>query len=272
MKISNDGLALIAQFEGCILTAYQDAVGVWTIGYGHTKGVKRGQTITKAQAMDFLRQDVTTAEAHVMAYDFKYHWNQNQFDALVSFTFNIGNIKTLTASGTRTIAQIASIMPTYNKAGGKVLSGLTKRRNSEKELFLKPVSKNTESTTDTQQSSAEIKSSSLKSLQEALNADKIRDDKGNALVVDGVMGPKTQWAINNCLFQSGSKGITVQWIQMHLNTIAGDIFLADKIGALKVSGFFDNQTVKATIAYQKSRSLVADGKIGPKTLTQMIYE
>ena len=139
MKISETGLKLIKQFEGCHLTAYKDPVGIPTIGYGHTKGVKLGQKITQAQADEFLKQDVSSAEKAVSKY--KYNYNQNQFDALVSFTYNCGagNLKTITANGTRTLAQISARIPNYNKASGKVLAGLTRRRAAEKALFDTPV-------------------------------------------------------------------------------------------------------------------------------------
>lgn len=145
LKISDGGIALIKKFEGCRLTAYQDAVGVWTIGYGHTSGVKRGQTITQAQADSYLRADCGTAEKAVNGYDSKYHWNQNQFDALVSFTFNCGsgNLKKLTDSGKRTAAEISAKLPLYCNAGGKKLAGLVTRRNAEKALFDTPVATST---------------------------------------------------------------------------------------------------------------------------------
>ena len=140
MKISETGLNLIKQFEDCRLTAYKDSVGIPTIGYGHTKGVKLGQKITQAQANEYLRQDVASAEKAVSKY--KYSYNQNQFDALVSFTFNCGagNLKKITNSGTRTLAQISARLPNYNKAGGKVLTGLVRRRAAEKKLFDTPCS------------------------------------------------------------------------------------------------------------------------------------
>ena len=135
MKISENGISLIKQFEGCRLTAYQDSAGVWTIGYGHTGGVYPRQVISQMEADLLLRQDLVKAELAVTKYDRKYHWNQNQFDALVSFAFNIGSINQLTAKGTRSIAEISAKIPAYRKAGGKVLPGLVKRRAAEKELF-----------------------------------------------------------------------------------------------------------------------------------------
>lgn len=144
LSISNNGLTLIKKFEGCQLTAYK-AVSTekyWTIGYGHYgSDVKQGQIITQAQADAFLKSDCASAEKAVNSYT-KYNWNQNQFDALVSFTFNCGsgNLKTLLNSGQRTISEISAKITAYNKAGGKVLQGLVNRRNAEKELFDKPIS------------------------------------------------------------------------------------------------------------------------------------
>ena len=139
MRTSQNGINLIKKFEGCRLTAYKCAAGVPTIGYGHTAGVKMGQAITQAQAEGFLKDDLIKYEKNVEKYDSKYHWSQNEFDALVSFAFNIGSIDQLTANGTRDRKAIAGKMPQYNKAAGKALDGLTKRRAAELELFLKPV-------------------------------------------------------------------------------------------------------------------------------------
>lgn len=135
MKTSDIGLNLIKQFEGCKLTAYKCPAGVLTIGYGHTGDVRAGKKITQAQADELLKKDVIRFEKHVEKYDNKYHWTQNEFDALVSFAYNIGNIDQLTAKGTRTKAQISAKILEYNKAGGKVLTGLKKRRAAEKALF-----------------------------------------------------------------------------------------------------------------------------------------
>lgn len=140
MKISNKGLELIKKFEGCRLAAYKDFGGVWTIGYGHTKGVTAGETITQAQADAFLVEDCGKAEAAVNKYMNKYNFNQNQYDALVSFAFNIGSIDKLTINGTRTIAEISSKIPAYCNCAGKKLQGLVNRRTEEKELFDTPVS------------------------------------------------------------------------------------------------------------------------------------
>lgn len=142
MVTSTNGRSLIKKYEGLRTTAYKDAVGVLTIGYGHTAGVKAGMIITKAQAETFLSQDIAKCEKALAKYA-KYNFNQNEWDSLVSFTFNLGtgNLDKLTANGTRTKEQIAEKILAYNKAGGKVLKGLDNRRKDEQKLFKTPVSK-----------------------------------------------------------------------------------------------------------------------------------
>ena len=142
-RIGQAGLDLIKQYEGCRLAAYRCAAGVWTIGYGHTAGVHSGMTITQAQADAYLQQDIAKFEGYVNnpAYvQITEQLNQNQFDALASFAFNLGagNLRKLCKG--RTAAQIARTMPNYNKAAGKVLAGLRRRRAAEQALFNKPVS------------------------------------------------------------------------------------------------------------------------------------
>lgn len=138
MKTSQRGINLIKQCEGLRLTAYKCPAGVYTIGYGHTRGVKRGMKITEEEASVFLTADLLNSEKAVERYDSVYHWNQNEFDALVSFTFNCGaaNLRSLLRNGRRNRSQIAATLPLYRKAGGKVLKGLERRRAAEKALFL----------------------------------------------------------------------------------------------------------------------------------------
>jgi GH24 family phage-related lysozyme (muramidase) len=137
MNISQAGINLIKSYEGCVLFGYKDPIGVPTIGWGHTGGVVVGQRITQAKADDLLNQDLVKFVKAVN--DLGLTLNQNQFDALVSFSFNCGqsNLKTLTNN--RTLSQIANALPLYNKANGEVLAGLTKRRKAEQSLFLKPI-------------------------------------------------------------------------------------------------------------------------------------
>ena len=145
-NISQAGIDLIKSFEGLSLKAYKcvSTEKYYTIGYGHYGAdVKAGQTITKKQAEDLLKQDVQRFVNHVNNYMSIYNFNQNQFDALVSFAYNIGNIKQLTASGTRSISQISASIPLYNKSGGRVLNGLVRRRKKEQELFNKKATNDT---------------------------------------------------------------------------------------------------------------------------------
>lgn len=142
-NLSANGLNLIKSFEGCKLTAYKclPTEKYYTIGYGHYgSDVTAGMKITKEQAEELLLQDCEKAIKNVNSFMSKYNFNQNQFDALVSFAFNVGSIIQLTASGTRTLEQISSKITAYNKSGGRVIAGLVKRRAKEKELFDTPTS------------------------------------------------------------------------------------------------------------------------------------
>ena len=135
-RINKSGLNLIKKYEGCKLTSYICPAGVLTIGYGHTgKDVKPNQTISKRKAINLLKKDLARFERHVQSYNYIYEWTDNEFSALVSFAFNIGNIDQLTAYGTRTRSQIRSAMLKYVKANGKTLQGLVKRRKAELKLF-----------------------------------------------------------------------------------------------------------------------------------------
>ena len=140
-SISQKGLEFIGGFEGLRLEAYWDSYGkVWTIGYGHTSGVRKGQKITKQQAINYLRSDCQFAANAVNKY-VKVSINQNQFDALVSFTFNLGagafaGSDLLKYLNQGKIQAAANEFPLWCHAGGQVLPGLVRRRNAEKALFL----------------------------------------------------------------------------------------------------------------------------------------
>ncbi|VXA57511.1 Lysozyme [Acinetobacter proteolyticus] len=146
MAISQVGINLITSFEDLRLAAYDDGVGVWTIGYGTTiypngVKVKRGDSCTKVQAMSFFQHDLRRFEAAVNS-AVKVSVSQNQFDALVSLTYNIGEtafkestlVKKLNA---KDYTGAADQFPQWNRGGGKVMKGLVRRRAAERELFLK---------------------------------------------------------------------------------------------------------------------------------------
>ena len=139
MKISAEGLALIKKFEGCELEAYQDAVGVWTIGYGHIKGVKEGMTITKQQAEEMLLEELVEYENYVLE-EVNHQLDQCMFDALVSWTYNLGpsNLNASTMLKVLNAGDYDGVpeqIKRWNKAGGKVLQGLVRRREAEALLF-----------------------------------------------------------------------------------------------------------------------------------------
>lgn len=141
MAISEAGVELIAKYEGCRLTAYQCAAGVWTIGYGHTAGVNPGDMLpSESAAKALLREDLKKYGGQVndcvKSGMIAFPLTQNQFDALTSFCYNCGagNLRKLVSG--RDAATIADKLLLYNKAGGKELAGLTRRRKEERELFL----------------------------------------------------------------------------------------------------------------------------------------
>jgi lysozyme len=138
MKISQKGIDLIKHFEGVKLNAYQDTVGVWTIGYGHTKGVHAGMTITGSEAENLLEQDLETFEAGVSNL-VKVPINQDQYDALVSFAFNLG-LGTLAGStllhklNLKDYQGAAEEFGKWVHPGHQVLPGLVSRRKAEEGL------------------------------------------------------------------------------------------------------------------------------------------
>lgn len=139
MKTSNEGIELIKRHESLRLNAYLDPVGIPTIGYGHTNDVKIGDKITEAQAESFLREDLITAETEVNRYGLDL--TQNQFDALVSFVYNVGAgnfrsstlLKNLKANPND--PDIANQFKKWVYGNGKVLPGLVRRRNEEAKLY-----------------------------------------------------------------------------------------------------------------------------------------
>lgn len=140
MKTSKAGIDLIKRFEGLELSAYQCSADVWTIGYGHTRGVSPGDTVTEAEAEALLVEDLAEFEKCVNG-AVQTPITQGQFDALVSFAFNVGCAAFRKSTLLRELndgndMSAAQQFTRWNKAGGKVLSGLTKRRMAEMEMFL----------------------------------------------------------------------------------------------------------------------------------------
>lgn len=139
MKISDKGLNLIKNAEGCSLISYKCPAGVWTIGYGHTKEVKEGMKITSHEAIEFLKEDCKNVECYLSGLGLDL--NQNQFDALVSFVYNVGvgNFSRSTLlNKIRVGASVDEIKAEFRRwiyASGKVQRGLVNRREREIDLF-----------------------------------------------------------------------------------------------------------------------------------------
>lgn len=174
-------VAKIKEFEGFRAKAYYCPSGVLTIGYGRTSNVKPGDVTTEAAEDVWIRMRLAKDEKEIKAYlkEHNYKMKEYQIQALTSFVYNcgLGNLYKLTQNGTRTAAEISKMIPSYNKGGGKVLSGLVKRRAWEKDLFDGKLEK----------TEPKIKENpTAKDLQELLN--KVG---GFNLEVDGKIGKKT---------------------------------------------------------------------------------
>jgi lysozyme len=140
MRISTAGLDLIKQCEGVRLKAYKDGGGVWTVGYGHTYKVYPGMTIDNKLADKFLLDDIWHVEQAIEDY-VTVTLNQNQYDALCCFIFNVGDHAFSESTMLRKLnkgdyAGAANEFPRWNRDNGKVIAGLTARRLLEQTLFL----------------------------------------------------------------------------------------------------------------------------------------
>ena len=140
MKTSGEGIALIKKFEGCKLKAYQCSADVWTIGYGHTGGVVEGDEITQQEADEILEEDLFEFEKYVHKH-VNTPLDQNQFDSLVAWMFNLGptNLRESTLLmriNSNNFSDVPHQIKRWNKAGGKVLDGLVRRREAEALLWL----------------------------------------------------------------------------------------------------------------------------------------
>ncbi|MBO5523436.1 MAG: glycoside hydrolase family protein [Roseburia sp.] len=270
-KTSQAGVNLIKSFEGCRLTAYQDSAGVWTIGYGHTSGVKKGMTITEAQAEAYLKGDLGTAENAVNG-KVTYSIKQNQFDALVSFTYNVGSgnfgsstlLKKLNQGD---ITGAANEFDKWNKAGGKVLEGLVRRRAAEKAMFLNGTTTGGGTTTSGD--------STIRAFQTWLNS-----NYGSGLSVDGVYGNNTKVAATKAyqrvlgvtadgIFGTNSKNavktLNVGSTGNAVHLLQGMLYCRG-FNPNGVDGTYGGGTKTAVLNFQKSKGLGSDGIAGPATM------
>jgi len=228
MKTSQKGIDLIKAYEGFRAQYYRAfyTEKYLTIGYGHYgPDVRLGQVITKREAEELLKKDLAKFEANVNKYDYTYDFNQSEFDALVSFAYNICSIDQLTNNGKRSRTEIAEKMLLYVKSGGVTLQGLVRRRKEEQALFLS--GKNTKEIRLAKPTlRRRCKSEEVKKLQASMNilfgsgltedgsfgpltkealckAQDILSSEIRVLVIDGIYGPKTFEAFKSYAIKKG---------------------------------------------------------------------
>ncbi|MBC1238253.1 glycoside hydrolase family protein [Nostoc sp. 2RC] len=211
-QINAEGLKLIKFFEKLYLNAYQDVVGVWTIGWGCTEGIRSGMTITETQAEEMLRKELSKFEAAVTN-TVQVELNDNQFAALVAFSYNVGvgalkESTLLKLLNEGKYQEAADQLLRWDKAGAKAYLGLSRRRRAERSLFLsKPwewakdwnPGQTSESSRLLQlaQSGELVKGDDVRQLQQALIA------AGFTLQADGVFGKGTAEAVKKFQEQQG---------------------------------------------------------------------
>lgn len=262
MFISEQGLNLIKQFEGCILSAYDDyndevvtssnqVQGTLTIGYGHIEGVYVGQTITQDQAEQMLKDDMVRycnqTQSVLDSISLPYGITQNMFDALVSFEYNLGQgcLRTLLANGTRDKQTVADMMLEYRNKGSQWEQGLLRRRNAERELFLEDGSSVVANNATTQINAT------LRDFQQQYNMTYSAN-----ITVDGLYGPETEKAINNTLIKEGQENSLVGFVQC-------------RVGAT-LDYIFGPATKQCVVNYQNANGLSADGIAGPQTFRKLL--
>ena len=205
MKISEKGLSMIERFEGCLLKASNKLDDVWTIGYGQTgsyygKRVRRGMTTTKAEAHTWLRDHSIKTYEDAVTQAVKVPLNQNQFDALVSFTYNVGVGALKQSTALRKLnagdyAGAADALTMWTKFKGKVLAGLVRRRKEERALFLTPVTQTNTASPDLLRKGD--RGDDVKLLQHRLNI------LGSQLTEDGIWGVQTDSAVRGYQYRAG---------------------------------------------------------------------
>ena len=139
MKTSAEGIALIKKFEGLETDSYQCSASVWTLGYGHTRDVSEGDTCSAEEAEEILVSDLEEFEGYVNK-SVDVDLEQNQFDALVAWTFNLGPTNLNSSTLLKTLnngdyRDVPTQIKRWNRAAGQVVDGLVRRRNAEAKLF-----------------------------------------------------------------------------------------------------------------------------------------
>ncbi len=237
MKTTEAGLRFIAGHEGIVLSAYRDIAGVWTIGIGHTSSagppqVRPGMRISREEAFEILARDVATFEAAVTR-QITQKLARHEFDALVSFAFNLGEGALQRSSLRRHLnagdrRRAADAMLAWNKARVKgvlrPVKGLTKRRRAERALFLDA-------------------------------------DYGDAARRVSAHPPKPTGSRGATLLRRGSQGTAVRHLQSRLNALG--------LGPLATDAVFGPATAAAVKVFQRAQGLAVDGIVGSVTATRL---
>ena len=214
MHISKNGLDLIKKYEGFYSKAYKCPAGVLTIGYGTTNAdskilnyrIYEDSKITKEKATEFLKKSITNKyEPLVNKYMNVYNFNQNQYDALMSFCYNIGSIDQLTNRGTKSIANISKDILLYDHAGGVKLKGLTRRREEEQKLF------NTQEVNTSKESDIKSSSTNYYVVADYLN---VRSGPGTNYAIVGTLKKNTRKNISKTQGTWGNISNTKNWINL----------------------------------------------------------
>ena len=264
MKISEKGLSMIERFEGCLLKASNKLDGVWTIGYGQTgsyygKRVRRGMTTTKALAHAWLRDHSIKTYEDAVTQAVKVPLNQNQFDALVSFTYNVGVGALKQSTALRKLnagdyAGAADALTMWTKCRRKVLAGLVRRRKEERALFLTPV-------TQTQTGNTGLlrkgdRGDDVKLLQHRLNL------LGWQLTEDGIWGVQTDSAVRGYQYRAGLTVDGIVGAKTRAALIRDAILArAAEIGAymVKHKWHYQDKTYRAKSTFDATRKLEHPG-------------
>lgn len=262
MFISENGLNLIKEFEGCILQSYDDyndkvinagdtVRGTLTIGWGHVEGVYKGQVITQAQADELLKQDMVRyckgVDNIIACTPIPFEITQNVYDAFVSFYYNTGSLSTLLAGGSRDKQTVADMLLEYRNKGSQWEAGLLRRRKAEREMFLT----GGEVICSSGNYADDPRKEKIKALQHICNL------YGAGITEDGIWGVQTDNAVRN-LPLAGVPYCTpdlTKWLQLRLGVNADGIFMNETEGALK--------------NWQANHGLAVDGLAGYNTIKSL---
>ena len=255
---------MIESFEGCLLKASNKLDGVWTIGYGQTgnyygKRVRRGMTTTKALAHAWLRDHSIKTYEDAVTQAVKVPLNQNQFDALVSFAYNVGvgalkQSTTLRKLNAGDYAGAADALTMWTKCNGKVLAGLVRRRKEERALFLTPVTQANTGNTDLLRKGD--KGDDIKLLQHRLNI------LGSQLTEDGIWGVQTDSAVRGYQYRAGLTVDGIVGAKTRAALIRDAILArAAEIGAymVKHKWHYQDKTYRAKSTFDATRKLEHPG-------------